>query len=68
MKNEIYIEADLKVFDKTYLDLINAVGISAYGENGWTRNINSAIKAGTSRTVVDQIKPIYETALDDYIG
>jgi len=66
--DEIYIEAYLQVFDKTYLDLINAVGISAYGENGWTRNINSAIKTGTSRTVVDQIKPIYETALDDYIG
>ncbi len=66
--DEIYIDAYLDIYDKTYLDLINAIGISAYGENGWTRNINSAIKAGTSRTIVDQIKPIYETALDDYIG
>jgi len=66
--DEIYIEAYLEIYDKTYLDLINAIGISAYGENGWTRNINGAIKDGTSRTVVDQIKPIYETALDDYTG
>ena len=65
---EIYIEAYLEIYDKTYLDLINAIGISAYSENGWNRNINGAIREGTSRTIVDQIKPIYEAALDDYIG
>ena len=65
---EMYIEAYLEIFDKTYLDLINAIGISAYSENGWGRNINGAIKEGTSRTIVDQIKPIYETALDEYVG
>jgi hypothetical protein len=64
----MYIEAYLEIFDKTYLDLINAIGISAYSENGWGRNINGAIKEGTSRTIVDQIKPIYETALDEYVG
>jgi len=65
---EIYIEAYLEVYDKIYLDLINAIGISAYSENGWGRNINGAIREGTSRTIVDQIKPIYETALDEYVG
>ncbi len=63
-----YVDAYLAVYDNVYLDIINAIGISAFSENGWTRNINAAIKAGTSRTVVDTIKPIYETALDDYLG
>lgn len=63
-----YIEAYLAIYDKTYLDLINAIGISAYSESGWTRNINTAIKTGTSRTVVDQIKPVYEAALEKYFG
>ncbi len=66
--DEIYVEAYLEIFDKIYLDLINAVGIGAFSDNGWGKNINSAIKDGTSRTIVDQIKPIYEDALDDYLG
>jgi len=63
-----YVDAYLAIYDKVYLDIINAIGISAYSENGWVRNINQAIKDGTSRTVVDTIKPIYETALDDYFA
>jgi len=63
-----YVDAYLAIYNKVYLDIINAIGISAYSENGWVRNINQAIKDGTSRTVVDTIKPIYETALDDYFA
>jgi maltose-binding protein MalE len=66
--DELYIDAYMDVYDKVYLDLINALGISAYSENGWTRNINTAIKEGNARTVVDSIRPIYEAALDDYLG
>lgn len=66
--DELYIEAYLDIYDKVYLDLINAIGISAYSENGWTRNINGAIRNGDSRSVVDAIKPIYEAALEDYLG
>ncbi|MGD9910121.1 MAG: extracellular solute-binding protein [Candidatus Izemoplasmatales bacterium] len=65
---ESYVEAYLSVYDNTYLDITNALGISQFSENGWTRNINTAIKEGTSRTVVDAIKPIYEAALEDYLG
>jgi maltose-binding protein MalE len=65
---QIYVDAYLSVYDKVYLDITDAIGISAYSENGWVRNINLAIREGTSRTVVDTIKPIYETALDDYLG
>ena len=63
-----YVDAYLSIYDNVYLDIIDAIGISAYSENGWVRNINTAIKNGTSRTAVDTIKPIYETALDDYLG
>jgi maltose-binding protein MalE len=65
-----YVEAYLEIYDSVYLDLLNAIGISAYSENGWARNINIAIR-GTGdlnpRQAVEQIKPIYETALDDYL-
>jgi len=62
-----YVDAYLEVYDKVYLDITNAIGISAYSENGWVSNINSAIKEGTSRTAVDRIKPIYEAALEEYL-
>ncbi|MCF7925542.1 MAG: extracellular solute-binding protein [Candidatus Izimaplasma sp.] len=63
-----YIDAYIDVYDKVYLDLINAIGIGAYSENGWARNINIAIREGNARTTVDTIKPIYEAALLDYLG
>ena len=66
--DEIYVEAYLEIYDKIYFDLISAMGISPFSADGWGRNINAGIKDGTSRTVVDQIKPIYESALDDYLG
>jgi len=64
----IYVEAYLAIYDKVYLELINAVGISAYSESGWRRNINIGIREGTSRTVMDTIAPIYRDALDIYLG
>lgn len=62
-----YVDAYLEVYDKVYLDITNAIGISAYSENGWVSNINAAMKEGTSRTAVDRIKPIYEAALEEYL-
>lgn len=66
--DQLSIDAYIEVYDKVYLDIMNALGISAYGENGWTANINRAIKEGTSRTAVEAIRPVYETALEDYLG
>lgn len=63
-----YVDAYLDVYDKVYLDITNAIGVSAYSESGWARNINIAIKDGSSRTTVDTIKPVYQTALDDYLN
>lgn len=62
-----YVDAYLAVYDNVYLDIVNAIGVSAYSENGWARNINIAIKDGSSRTAVDTIKPVYQTNLDDYL-
>jgi len=63
-----YVEAYLAIYDKVYLDLINAIGIGAYSENGWRRNVNLAVREGTARTVMDQIKPIYDAALEAYLN
>jgi fructooligosaccharide transport system substrate-binding protein len=65
---EEYVEAYLAIYDKVYLELISAIGISQYGENGWRANVNGAIREGTARTVMDQIKPIYEAALETYLN
>lgn len=64
----LYVEAYLEIYDKVYLELINAIGINPYTENGWRRNINVAIREGTARTVVDQIRPIYQAELDKYLN
>ncbi|MCR3905416.1 MAG: extracellular solute-binding protein [Tenericutes bacterium] len=65
---EEYVEAYLAIYDKVYLELISAIGISPYSENGWRANVNGAIREGTARTVMDQIKPIYEAALEEYLN
>ncbi len=65
---EIYIEAYLEIYDKTYLELITSIGIGSFGGDSWNTNIITAIREGSSRTAVDRIKPIYQTALDDYLG
>ncbi|MCD4827587.1 MAG: extracellular solute-binding protein [Acholeplasmataceae bacterium] len=66
--DELYVEAYLDIYDSVYLELINAIGIGAYGETGWRRSINLGIREGTARTEMDRIKPIYETALEDYLN
>lgn len=66
--DELYVEAYLDIYDSVYLELINAIGINAYSENGWRRNINLGVREGTARTEMDRIKPIYETALEDYLN
>lgn len=65
---QMYVDAYMENYDKVYLDITHAIGIGAYGESGWTRNINAALKEGTARTVVDAIRPTYEDYLDDYLG
>src|SRR5690606_4788999 len=66
--DEASIEAYLSIFDKTTLDLINALGISRYGATGWTAAINVGIRTGTARTEMDRIRPAYETALEEYLS
>jgi fructooligosaccharide transport system substrate-binding protein len=65
---EKYVEAYLDIYDKIYLELINALGISPYGANGFRARINAGIREGNARTVVDEIKPIYDAALEDYLS
>jgi len=66
--DEMYVEAYLAVYDKIYFDLISAMSVGSFSADSWNININSGIREGTSRTVVDQIKPIYEAALEEYLG
>jgi len=66
---QIYIDAYMSIYDKVYLELIYAIGISAYNpEHGYRARINAAIREGISRTVVDEIKPIYDAALEAYLN
>lgn len=65
---ENYVLAYMEVYDSIYLDLINAVGISAYSASGWRSNINRAIRDGNARQVMLEIKPVYDDALLLYLG
>jgi fructooligosaccharide transport system substrate-binding protein len=65
---QIYIDAYMSIYDKVYLELIYAIGIQTYGPDGFRPNINIGIREGTSRTVVDTIKPIYDAALEAYLN
>lgn len=67
--DEASVEAYLEIYNKTYLELMGAIGISPYDvESGWRRNINIAIREGNSRTVVMSIAPTYEAKLEEYLA
>ncbi len=66
--NEIFVEAYLEIYDKVYLELINALGVGAYTDVGFRTVINRAIREGTARTEVDRIKPTYEDALFNFFN
>lgn len=65
---EVYVEAYMAIYDKVYYELIGAVGISHYGENGWRTNAGAGIREGTARTNVDSIAPIYQAALTEFLN
>jgi len=66
--DEASIEAFLEIYDKAQRDLIGAIGIGRYAANGWTANINAAIKNGETRTKMDEIYPVYAEALEKYLN
>jgi maltose-binding protein MalE len=62
------IDSYLAIYDKVYFDIINVMGVTPYGENGWMRNINKGVLNGTSRVIVETISPVYQEALESYLG
>lgn len=61
------VEALLSVWDKTNLELIDALGISSFDPtSGFNTIINKGIKEANSRTAAETIQPIYEEALKKY--
>lgn len=68
LNDENSVNAYLSIYDKTQLDLLNSLGISQYGSTGWMAKINTAIKTRTARTAMDEIRPIYEAALEAYLN
>lgn len=67
-KDSKSIEAYMSIYDKTKLDLMNSLGISPFGYNGWTSKINAGIKNKTFKTAMEEIKPFYEAALASYLS
>ncbi|MCK9235437.1 MAG: hypothetical protein M0P09_03865, partial [Acholeplasmataceae bacterium] len=65
---DVYVEAYMAIYDKVYYELIGAIGISHYGENGWRTNAGLGIREGTARTNVDSIAPIYQAALNEFLN
>lgn len=65
--NELYIDAYMTVYDKTYVEFLNSIGIGSYSVNSLKRAINGGIPDGTYRTKIAEIVPTYETFLDSYL-
>lgn len=65
--NQDSIDAFLSVYDKTSIDLLNALGISQYDSQiGWMSKINAGLKDGSYRTLMEEIYDTYATALEKY--
>lgn len=65
-EKEIYTEAFMSLYDKGYIDDLDALGISGFSADGYMTNINRGIANGDYRTRLESIIPIYQTALNNY--
>lgn len=65
--NELYIDAYMEVYDKTYVEFLNSIGIGSYSSNSLKLAINGGIPDGTYRTKIAEIVPTYQTFLESYL-
>ena len=65
--NELYIDAYMEVYDKTYVEFLNSIGIGSYSPNSLKLAINGGIPDGTYRTKIAEIVPTYQTFLESYL-
>ncbi|HHW79490.1 MAG TPA: extracellular solute-binding protein [Acholeplasmataceae bacterium] len=63
-----HVDVFLEIYDRVYFDIHEQLGIAAFGTDAWQVNVNSGVVAKTTRTRIQAILPIYESALSDYLG
>lgn len=63
-----HIDVMLEISSKVYLDINEQLGIPAFGSSSWQINVNSGIAEGSVRARMEQILPIYEAALLEYLS
>ncbi|WP_026391560.1 ABC transporter substrate-binding protein [Haploplasma modicum] len=73
LREDIYVDAFLEIYEGIYLEILDDLGIPSYGANSWRPTIASTIRgengvSGDPRSALAAIKPIYQDALDKYLG
>lgn len=66
-ETELYIDAYMTVYDSTYVEFLNSIGVGSYSSNSLKLALNGGIVAGDYRSRINAIVPVYETFLDQYL-
>lgn len=65
--DEIYIDAYMTVYNKTYVEFLNSIGVGSYSPNSLKLALNVGIPTGDHRTNIESIVPSYETFLRQFV-
>lgn len=63
-----HIDIGMSISKNVFLDISEQLGISAFGATSWQVNVNSGISEGSVRSRLEEILPVYQTALAEYLG
>src|SRR5690554_658744 len=63
-----YVNVMKEISGNVYLELNEQLGISAFGSTSWQVNVNSGIAEGSVRARMEEILPVYRTALEEYLA
>lgn len=65
--DDLYIDAYMTVYNKTYVEFLNAIGVSSYGAHGYRVNLNGGIPQGEHRSRIEAIIPQYQYRLSLFL-
>lgn len=67
-EDELYIDAYMTVYDSTYVEFLNSIGVGSYSTNSLKLALNGGIVSGEYRSTIESIVPVYETYLQQFMA
>lgn len=65
--DQLYIDAYMTVYDRTYVEFLNSIGVGSYSTNSLKLVLNTGIVSGEYRSGIAAVVPVYETFLEQFM-